>query len=160
VEYTDTISPVCLVPNCLNDDSGQAVIAMGWGDTTDGGSNSDYLRHAQLSTVPLSKCSRKWGGSIDSTQMLCAFKEGQDTCQVSDAILPEQASSCGSMNMEENSSLTVLFFYYHRMTVAAHWSLKTNPKMTSHAVLCKLVSSALEKVCCQLSLLFPFTFSQ
>ncbi|EFX87196.1 hypothetical protein DAPPUDRAFT_33661, partial [Daphnia pulex] len=76
VEYTDTISPVCLVPSCLNDDSGQAVIAMGWGDTTDGGSNSDYLRHAQLSTVPPSKCSRKWGGGIDSTRMLCAYKEG------------------------------------------------------------------------------------
>jgi hypothetical protein len=33
--------------------------------------------------------------------MLCAFKEGQDTFQVSDAIHAEQATSCGSMNMEK-----------------------------------------------------------
>jgi hypothetical protein len=99
-----------MVPNCLNDDSGQAVIAMGWGDTTDGGVNSDYLRFAQLSTVPFAKCQRKWGDGIDSNQMLCAFKEGQDTCQVSrpNVFHPEQATSWGSLNMEENS-LFIIF---------------------------------------------------
>ncbi|XP_046643309.1 chymotrypsin-1-like [Daphnia pulicaria] len=81
VEYTDTISPICLVPNCLNDESGQAVIAMGWGDTTDGGKDSDYLRHAELSTVSDAKCRRGHGRFFDGEHMFCAFKEGQDTCQ-------------------------------------------------------------------------------
>ncbi|EFX87193.1 hypothetical protein DAPPUDRAFT_312667 [Daphnia pulex] len=81
VEYTDTISPVCLVPSCLNDESGQAVIAMGWGHTTAGGSNSDYLRFAQLSTVSDAKCRKSHGRFFNGEHMFCAFKEGQDTCQ-------------------------------------------------------------------------------
>lgn len=120
MEYTDTISPVCLVPNCLNDDSGQAVIAMGWGDTTDGGKDSDYLRHAELSTVSDAKCRRGHGRFFDGEHMFCAFKEGQDTCQVSNVIHPEQATSCGSLNMEENSLF--ILCCNHRMTVVAHWS--------------------------------------
>lgn len=83
VEYTDTISPVCLVPECFDDDGNRQAIAMGWGHTQSGGLNSDYLRHAFLSTVPFSKCQKKYGDKIDETKMLCAFKKGQDTCQVS-----------------------------------------------------------------------------
>ncbi len=83
MEYTDNISPVCLVPKCFEDDENQEVIAMGWGNTKYKGDNSDYLRHAYLSTVPFAKCQRKWDGEVDEDMMLCAYKKGQDTCQVS-----------------------------------------------------------------------------
>ena len=86
VEYTDSISPVCLVPNCLNDENEQEVTAMGWGDTKFNGSASDYLRSAEFTTVPNDKCRETHSDLIDS-QMLCSYREGKDTCQVMSDVI-------------------------------------------------------------------------
>ena len=82
VEYTDTISPVCLVPDCLNDENEQEVTTMGWGDPKSYGKNSDDLRFAELSTVPRVKCEKIHGENFVADQMLCVYKEGENTCQV------------------------------------------------------------------------------
>lgn len=76
VQYTDTISPVCLVPNCLKDDNEQEVTAMGWGKTKSGGMNSDFLRYAQLSTVTNAKCQEAHFDDIYDDQSVCAYKAG------------------------------------------------------------------------------------
>jgi hypothetical protein len=81
VEYTDSISPVCLVPDCLNDENEQEVTAMGWGTTQSEGVTADYLRTAGFTTVPNDKCRETHSNLVDN-QMLCAYKEGKDTCQV------------------------------------------------------------------------------
>jgi hypothetical protein len=82
VEYTDSISPVCLVPDCLNDENEQEVTAMGWGTTQSEGGTADYLRFAELSTVPRAKCEKVHGEKFMADQMICAYKEGENTCQV------------------------------------------------------------------------------
>ncbi|EFX87191.1 hypothetical protein DAPPUDRAFT_97393 [Daphnia pulex] len=59
VEYTDTISPVCLVPDCFDDNSGQSLIALGWAIPPDDElktKNTDFLGFVRLSTLPITKC--------------------------------------------------------------------------------------------------------
>ncbi len=75
------------MPSCLNDDDEQEVTAMGWGHTQFNGSASDYLKSARLSTVPNAKCKETYKNSLVEDQMLCAYKEGQDTCQVSRNVI-------------------------------------------------------------------------
>lgn len=100
VEYTDTISPVCLVPDCFDDDSGQSVIAMGWEysprpheiETK----NSAFLGLVRLSTLPMTTCLTKDAdGNHNEDLELCAQKECGDFCRVSNVINPKQAIRCG-----------------------------------------------------------------
>jgi hypothetical protein len=84
VQYTETISPVCLVPDCINDENEQEVTAMGWGTTKFRGTFSDFLRTAEFTTVPNNKCRETYKDLVDN-QMLCAYKEGKDTCQVNNS---------------------------------------------------------------------------
>jgi hypothetical protein len=81
VEYTDTISPVCLVPDCLNDDNEQQVTAMGWGNTEFEGNASDFLRFADFTTVPNDKC-RVIHSNLVSSQLCAYSNKGKGTCQV------------------------------------------------------------------------------
>jgi hypothetical protein len=82
VDYTDNVSPICLVPSCFDGDD-QTVTAMGWGHTTDGGKNSHVLRHADLAVVNNDRCKLDWKESEMPNGALCAYAKGQDTCQVS-----------------------------------------------------------------------------
>ncbi len=73
VEFTETISPVCLPQKCMDVKfTGRSVTAMGWGLTKENGTVSDYLRSASFNVI---------------YHMFCTYKEGQDTCQVSDVFL-------------------------------------------------------------------------
>jgi hypothetical protein len=76
VEYTDTISPVCLVPDCFDDDSGQSVIAMGWD------SPNDQLGFMRFSTLPFTTCHAK-GLNVGQNLEFCGHKECGDFCPVS-----------------------------------------------------------------------------
>lgn len=86
VEFTETISPVCLPQKCMDVKFvGRSVTAMGWGDTKEKGTNSDYLRSASFNVISKAKCSQHYDDLAD--HMFCTYKEGQDTCQVSDYFL-------------------------------------------------------------------------
>ncbi|EFX87194.1 hypothetical protein DAPPUDRAFT_97391 [Daphnia pulex] len=84
VEYTDTISPVCLVPDCFDDDSGQSVIAMGWNypphpheiETI----HPISLGFMRLSTLPIGKCYDEDVKELFQTEALCAQKTCGDLC--------------------------------------------------------------------------------
>ncbi len=82
VEFTETISPVCLAPKCMNVKFvGRSVMAMGWGDTKENGTVSNFLRSASFDVISNAKCSEHY--DLEN-HMFCAYKEGKDTCQVSD----------------------------------------------------------------------------
>jgi hypothetical protein len=86
VEFTEKISPVCLAPKCMNVKFvGRSVTAMGWGDTEEKGNVSDFLRSASFNVISKAKCSQHYDDLED--HMFCTYKEGQDTCQVSDVFL-------------------------------------------------------------------------
>jgi hypothetical protein len=91
VEYTDTISPVCLAPDCF-DESGQSVIAMAYQHNPHKleTKNNDFLEFMRLSTLPMTNCYVK-----DVDFMLCAYQECGDFCPVSNMIHPKQATPCG-----------------------------------------------------------------
>jgi hypothetical protein len=83
VEFTETISPVCLPSKCMDVNfDGRSVTAMGWGHTKEKGVESDYLRSASLDVIPNKICEKTNDALIDSE--FCAYKEGKGTCQVSD----------------------------------------------------------------------------
>jgi thiamine monophosphate kinase len=56
---------------------------MGWGNTETGGSNSDVLRHAFMQVVDNKQCKIDLEDNKLSNNVLCAYSEGQDACQVS-----------------------------------------------------------------------------
>ena len=82
MEYTETISPVCLVPDCLNDDDEQEVTAMGWGKTKFEGNTSDVLRSAGFTTVPNDKCQESYSEEMIDSSQFCAYTEGKGPCKV------------------------------------------------------------------------------
>ncbi|XP_046643305.1 transmembrane protease serine 9-like isoform X2 [Daphnia pulicaria] len=80
VEFTETISPVCLPQKCMDVKfTGRSVTAMGWGLTKENGTVSDYLRSASFNVISKAKCSKHYDDLTD--HMFCTYKEGQDTCQ-------------------------------------------------------------------------------
>lgn len=82
VEYTENVSPICLVPKCFNGDK-KTVTAMGWGHLQSDGENSHVLRHADMSVVNNNRCKEEVDDEDLPDSALCAYAEGQDTCQVS-----------------------------------------------------------------------------
>ncbi|EFX87197.1 hypothetical protein DAPPUDRAFT_236061 [Daphnia pulex] len=83
VEYSDTISPVCLVPDCFDDDSGQSVIATGWKYPPHSYELETKLKafvgFVRLSTLLMEKCYAKdVHGNPDKT--LCAQSQCGDFC--------------------------------------------------------------------------------
>ena len=82
VEYTKTISPICLPPACFVGDNTIA-IGMGWGNTKSDRKNSEFLRHANLKIVSNVDCQaifKEDDNIVD--HMMCAYAHGKDTCQV------------------------------------------------------------------------------
>ncbi|XP_046457798.1 trypsin alpha-4-like [Daphnia pulex] len=80
VDYTENVSPICLVPKCFNGDE-KTVTAMGWGHLQSDGENSHVLRHADLSVVNNNRCKEEVDDGDLPDSALCAYAEGQDTCQ-------------------------------------------------------------------------------
>ncbi|XP_046457804.1 glucanase inhibitor protein 3-like [Daphnia pulex] len=93
VEYTDTISPVCLAPDCF-DESGQSVIAMAYQHDPHEleTKNTDFLKFVRLSMLPMTNCYVK-----DVEFMLCAYQECGDFC-------PKQLYYGGGPVVIENKS--------------------------------------------------------
>jgi hypothetical protein len=135
VEFTETISPVCLPQKCMDVKfTGRSVTAMGWGLTKENGTVSDYLRSASFNVISKAKCSKHYDDLTD--HMFCTYKEGQDTCQVSDYFL---------IIFSTQSEIKQSFGRFYRETAAAHWSPITEATV-SIADSFRLESSATEMV--------------
>jgi hypothetical protein len=81
VEFTETISPVCLPPQETNDQYvGKLAIVKGWGATGEGENGSDYLLHGVLSIISNSVCQKIYK---IPTHMMCTYRRGIDSCDVS-----------------------------------------------------------------------------
>jgi hypothetical protein len=85
VEFTETISPVCLPPQETNDQYvGKLAIVKGWGSTGEEENASNHLLHGVLSIISNSVCQKIYTGSSKiTTHMMCAYRRGIDSCQVS-----------------------------------------------------------------------------
>jgi hypothetical protein len=59
------------------------VFAKGWGDTEEGGNASQVLLHAEKAIISNSQCQENYEDAKITTQMMCAYLAGKDTCQVS-----------------------------------------------------------------------------
>jgi len=85
VSFTDHISPICL-PAALQEDlpdAGSNVFVTGWGDTEEGGSDSDTLRQVAVPVQSTEKCKAAYPGKIYEDTQFCAGldKGGKDSCQ-------------------------------------------------------------------------------
>jgi hypothetical protein len=85
VAFTETISPVCLPPRETNHQYvGQLAIVKGWGATGEEEIGSNHLLHGVLSIISNSVCQKSYTGSNKiTTHMMCAYRRGIDSCQVS-----------------------------------------------------------------------------
>jgi hypothetical protein len=85
VEFTETISPVCLPPQETNDQYvGKLAIVKGWGATGWEENASNYLLHGVQSIISNSVCHKIYTGSFKiTTHMMCAYRRGIDSCHVS-----------------------------------------------------------------------------
>ena len=89
VEFTETISPVCLPPQETNDQYvGKLAIVKGWGATGWEENGSNHLLHGVLSIISNSVCQKiyikdKYFNQKIPTHMICAYRRGIDGCQVS-----------------------------------------------------------------------------
>jgi trypsin len=54
---------------------------MGWGTTSEGGTQSDVLLEVDLPIISNEDCDQCYGGGQISTDMVCAFNPGFDSCQ-------------------------------------------------------------------------------
>ena len=84
VEFTETISPVCLPPQETNDQYvGKLAIVKGWGATGEEENGSNHLLHGVLSIISNLVCQKIYTGSNKiTTHMMCAYRRGIDSCQV------------------------------------------------------------------------------
>jgi secreted trypsin-like serine protease len=87
-----TVSPVPWMTNPA--DPGGPVVAIGFGDTTQGGALSDILLQVSLPVVPTATCnsSSYYNGEVFGAIMLCAGEQGKDSCQGNVSI--SSSSSC------------------------------------------------------------------
>jgi hypothetical protein len=77
VEYTKTISPICLPPACFVGDNTIA-IGMGWGNTKSDRKNSEVLRHANLKIVSNEDCQAVYKEDDDITDhLMWAYAHGK-----------------------------------------------------------------------------------
>jgi Trypsin len=76
-----TVSPVPWMTNTA--DPVGPVVAIGFGDTTQGGVLSDTLLQVSLPVVPTATCnsSSYYNGDVFGAVMLCAGEQGKDACQ-------------------------------------------------------------------------------
>jgi secreted trypsin-like serine protease len=76
-----TVSPVPWMTNTA--DPVGPVVAIGFGDTTQGGVLSDILLQVSLPVVPTATCNSTsyYNGDVFGAVMLCAGEQGKDACQ-------------------------------------------------------------------------------
>jgi len=84
VKYTDHISPVCLPAQ--DEDlpaDGSDVFVTGWGDTTEGGKDSQTLKQVTVPLVSTADCKKAYPGKIYPDTQFCAGLPGggKDSCQ-------------------------------------------------------------------------------
>ena len=60
----------------------QMLTVMGWGTTSEGGSQPDKLRYVEVPYVSNSKCNNDYGGGISNDMMCAGYQQGgKDACQ-------------------------------------------------------------------------------
>ncbi|KAI9553936.1 hypothetical protein GHT06_019207 [Daphnia sinensis] len=83
VEYSETISPVCL-PSADSDDKyvDRDVTIIGWGSPIEGGFQSHVLRQVTVQVMSNAKCQKFYAGKDKIfDHMMCAAAPGKDSCQ-------------------------------------------------------------------------------
>ncbi|XP_030622033.1 ST14 transmembrane serine protease matriptase a [Chanos chanos] len=82
VDFSDTISPVCMPAATHVFPAGKSVTITGWGATREGGYGADVLQKADVRIINTTVCNTLMGGQITS-RMLCAgvLSGGVDACQ-------------------------------------------------------------------------------
>jgi len=86
------------VPDCLDDGSGQSVIAMGWNYPRRDElktKSTVFLGLVRFSTLPVTKCYTEDEKEVYQDFRLCAQKKCGDFCTVNNVINPNQATPCG-----------------------------------------------------------------
>jgi trypsin len=71
-------------PIKLNKDriwSGMLAVVSGWGDTKQGGRNSQILQKVLVPVVPQVECSWLYRQEMITSNMFCAGETGRDSCQ-------------------------------------------------------------------------------
>lgn len=88
VNYTETISPVCLPLSDLTknkDTDDMHFTAIGWGNTEHRNGTYEYgsshKLHVRLKGVDLSSCNEVYDEEITSTQLCAGAERGKDSCQ-------------------------------------------------------------------------------
>jgi len=77
-----TIEPVLMNQNFAVPNGGQDVIGIGFGDTNvNFESESLKLLHVTVDALTPAACKQKWGSSSITPQMVCAIRNGKDTCK-------------------------------------------------------------------------------
>ncbi len=59
--------------------AGDTAVVTGWGDTTEGGSNSLDLQEVEVDVLTNAQCSNAY--SQLTSNMICAASPGKDSCQ-------------------------------------------------------------------------------
>jgi trypsin len=83
VQFTNTVSPICLPSTDLSF-AGRKAMVTGWGTTSEGGSTSPQLLQADIAVMSLSRCTFS-GGVVLTSRQICAGVQGpqpRDSCQV------------------------------------------------------------------------------
>ena len=81
VLLSSKVNYICLPSKSFTDFSGVRLTISGWGDTSGEETSSDVLKVSTVFGVSQEECAKKYGGEIITDRMLCAAKQGTDTCQ-------------------------------------------------------------------------------
>lgn len=83
VNYTDSVSPICLAESARNYSANAQCFVTGWGQIQESGPVSDKLRVARVPIIERSRCVKMYKGSRITPRMLCAgYEQGRiDSCQ-------------------------------------------------------------------------------
>ncbi|MGH8791761.1 MAG: S1 family peptidase [Stackebrandtia sp.] len=85
IKLSEPVADAQLVPMASDDASDQGDFQiMGWGATSEGGEQQQYLQHATVPHVDAETCNEAYGGEVDVEGEICAGimdAGGVDTCQ-------------------------------------------------------------------------------
>ena len=67
----------------MSPEAGSSVFIAGWGETVEGGSQSQFLKEAKIPVVNTTECNDLYSGAVNEETMFCAgFAHGGiDSCQ-------------------------------------------------------------------------------
>ncbi|CAH1390285.1 unnamed protein product [Nezara viridula] len=83
IDFSQRIGPVCL-PNKVLNLVNEHVKVLGWGLTTDGGSQSSVLMKVNLKVIPTSECFKSHPidiGSPKAKNVMCTYRDNKDSCE-------------------------------------------------------------------------------